>query len=805
MRISHRWLEQYIDISLKPAQVAEGLSMLGMEVERFEDQSKIYEGFVVGLVRERQRHPNADRLTLCKVDVGAQTLQIVCGAPNVQEGQKVAVGLVGATVPRNQHDPNGQPFVLQKVKIRGVESSGMICSEFELGLGEDKDGITVLDSSAKVGTPLAHYLRKQDIIYDIEVTANRGDWLSHRGVAREVSALTAKPLKRFAVGTKESKEPVRSHASVRIDDPKQCPRYVAKVIRNVKVQPSPAWIQDFLLAVGVRPINNIVDITNFVMLETGQPLHAFDYDLLEGKRIVVRRAKEGEPFVTLDGKQRVLDSKTLMICDAQRPVAIAGVMGGGNTEISDTTRNVLLESAYFDPASIRRTSKYLGLSTDASQRFERSVDREMTLMAANRAAQLLREHAGGEVLRGAVDVYPGKHKPKSLKLRVSRTNAVLGTQLTASQIQAFLRRLSIQVKKVNAGTLLALVPSFRNDLEEEIDLIEEVARIFGYNNIETRIQATVTLPSVREEDDIEEEVRTILIGAGFNEIVTNSLQKKEHALLTGETPVEVLNPVSVDMQMLRPSLIPGALDVVQRNFNHGQAGIRMFEFGKVYKRTGNSPDSLEGFAEERRLLLVLSGNRLDQHFSVQSRPYDFLDLKGAVESLLSKFFLDKYRLIYYDNAKPLSAGNIDVEIQGTYAGFLGTLTKQIASKFDIEQGVFLCELNVDVLQARQEKRGRFTPLPKFPSATRDLAFVVARDLPQHEVEQAIREAGGTFLKNLSLFDLYSGEQVGADKKSLAYALEFQPTDHTLTDREANEIIARIVALVQSRCGAVLRS
>jgi len=806
MRISHNWLKRSIDIGLKPQQLAEGLSMLGLEVERFEELGKAYDGFLVGEVLECQRPPNADRLTVCRVNTGGEVLQIVCGAPNVAAGQKVAVGLVGATVPKNQHDPNGEPFVLQQIKIRGVESSGMICSEYELDLGDDKDGIKVLGTSAHVGTPLAKYLRRNDIVYDIEITANRGDWMSHKGVAREISALTGKSLKPFSPKPKESKDPAAQQASVHVRDSAKCPRYVARILKNVTIQPSPLWMQDLLTAVGVRPINNIVDITNFVMLETGQPLHAFDYDLLEGHEIVVKCANEQERFVTLDGKERILDSNTLMICDGKRSVAIAGVMGGGNSEITAMTKNVLLESACFDPANIRRTSKNLGLSTEASQRFERSVDIDMTLVAANRAAELFQELAGAEVLKGAIDIYPKKKKPRSIALRVARTNAVLGTNLSVAKIVSFLKRLGIRTRALKAGTIAATIPGYRNDLVEEIDLIEEVARMFGYNNIETQTDARVNLVSVPGEEDIEDAMREILVGAGFNEIVTNSLQNKAHALLAGEPPVEVLNPVSVDMQMLRPSLIPGALDVLQDNFNHGQPSVRMFEFGKVYRRTGTaSPDTLEGYREERRLLLILSGAYSPQHYSSASRSYDFFDMKGEVESFLSKFFLDKYRLIYYDNGKPLSVDNIHVEIQGTYAGFLGTLKKQIAATFEIDREVYLCELNVDMLQNRWERKARFSQLPRFPSVTRDLAFVVGQNVPQVDIERAIRESGGSMLRNLSLFDVYVGEQAGAGKKSLAYALELQPTDHTLTDQEANAVITRIVDFVKSRCGAALRS
>ena len=806
MRISQRWLRRYVDIRLSPGKLAEDLSMLGLEVESFEDLGKRYEGFVVGKVLDAAKHPNADRLTVCKVDVGKQELQIVCGAPNVAAGQNVPVGLEGATVPRNQHDPNGEPFVLSRVKLRGVESRGMICSEYELGLGDDRDGIMVFEGSAKPGTPLATHLRQNDVVYDLEITANRGDWLSHFGVAREISAMTGKPWKKPALAVRESKEPVRRHLSVKILDKEKCRRYAARVIRNVHLGPSPDWMQDLLLAVGVRPINNIVDCTNFVMLETGQPLHAFDYDRIAGKTIIVRTAKQGDSFTTLDGKARTLTDETLMICDKDRPVAMGGVMGGENSEIQDGTVNVLLESAWFDASNIRKTSKGLGLSTDASQRFERSIDPEMTLYAVHRAAQLIQETAGGEVLKGVLDVYPKKRRQQSVKVRVSRTNDILGTSLSRANIISYLKRLGIGVKGGSGNAILVSVPSHRSDLEEEIDFIEEVARMYGYNNIDTPTGGRISFSSGGNIVDPEQEITEYLIGCGFNEIVTNSLQNKAHAQLAGDPPIEVLNPVSRGMEMLRTSLIPGALDVIQHNYNHGERGIRFFEVGRVYKRIENaSLESLEGFREENRLLIVLSGDTLPQHFSAPVRKYDFMDLKGEVESFLLKFLLDKGRLIYYDNDKPLSVNNIDVEIQGTYAGYLGTLKKEIAARFEIGEEVFFCELRSDVLSTFWDRKKSFEELPRFPSVTRDLAFIVDQELPQSEVEAVIVKEGGELLRRVTLFDLYVGEQVGAGKKSLAYSLEFQPRDRTLTDQEVGAIVSRVVDQVGAVCHATLRA
>jgi phenylalanyl-tRNA synthetase beta chain len=804
MKISHSWLRTLIAVKLPPAKLAEGLSMLGLEVERVSEQGKRYDGFVVGEVVAKDKHPNADRLTVCRVSVGNEELQIVCGASNVAVGQKVAVGRVGAKVPRNQHDPEGAPFVLEDAVIRGVESHGMICSEYELDLGDDRDGILVLDPAAKPGTPLGTYLGKTDIVYDVEITANRGDWMSHLGVAREVAAMTGARVSLPKLRIKESRESVKRHARVIIEDRKQCGRYVARVIRNVTIEPSPRWMQEKLIAVGVRPINNIVDVTNYVMLETGQPLHAFDYDKLANGTIIVRAANEGEQFITLDGQNRSLHKGVLMICDAKRPVAIAGVMGGLDTEINAGTRNVLLESAWFDPVSIRRTSKYLGLSTEASQRFERSVDIEITGYASLRASVLLQELTGGEVLGGSIDVYPRRSKPRTVRLDVQRTNALLGTSISATTMSSLLRKLGMVVRKGGRSALSVTVPSYRTDIAEGVDLMEEVARIYGYDKIPVNTDIRAGLGGLMGRG-IEDEIRDFLTGAGFHEIVTNSLQNRVHATMGVETPVEVLNPVSVDMQMLRTSLVPGALDVIQHNLNRGTKGLRLFEVGKVYSRDpAKSPESLDAFDEELRLLVILSGDHFNQHYSVAPRKYDVFDLKGEVEALLTKFFLDKYRLIQYDNDSPLSVDTLAVEIKGTYAGLLGRLRREKGAAFDIKEDVFFAELSLDVLGSLRDRGKRFEQLPRFPSVTRDLAFVVDEGLPQAAVVEAIRAAGGQLVRHVALFDLYSGEQVGAGKKGLTYTLEFQPVDRTLTDEEVNGKISTIIRHVEATCGGRLR-
>lgn len=806
MKISHNWLRDYIKFNLAPAQLAEKLSMLGLEVGSYEDLAAKYEKFVIGEVVEREKHPNADRLSLCKVNVGKEVLSIVCGAPNVAAGQKVVVGLVGATIPHNQHDQDGKPFVLERVKIRGVESHGMICSAYELGLGEDADGILVLDHKAKAGIPLATYLQATDVIYEMEITANRGDWLSHIGVAREIQAIANATASLPKITLRENKVPASKHATIKILDPQKCKRYSSRILRGVKVGHSPMWLQDRLRAVGLRPINNIVDVTNYVMLETGQPIHAFDYDLLAKHTIIVKCAEEGEKFTTLDGKERTLNSNILMICDGERPVAIAGVMGGANSEINDQTTNVLIESANFDASSVRRAARFVGLSTDASQRFERSVDIETTAYAANRVAQLLQEFTGAEVLKGLIDVYPKKVKQRRVKLRIERANAVLGTALSKQQIVSFLKRIELNPVAQSKDAVTFSIPTFRNDLADEIDLIEEVARVYGYDNIETKTRTTVDFSKPLQLKNLQDELRDYLVGTGFNEILTFSLVDTSASHLAGVNPVEMLNPVSTEASFLRTSLVPGALQSVKHNRSYGQKDLRFFELGNIFSlRNEQTKETLEGFEEEERLLLLLSGQIASSQYGVEGRNNDFFDLKGEVEALLAKFSLDKYSFISYDNAGALIESALSVEINGTYAGFFGKITKSVAEKFDIEDDVFVCELKTSVLSAQWVGEKKFKDLPRFPSVRRDLAFIVEMTLPQEKVEGAIREVGGSLISKLLLFDVYIGEQVGGGKKNLAYSLEFQPYDRTLTDKEADDLVEKIVAHVQGQCHAKLRS
>jgi phenylalanyl-tRNA synthetase beta chain len=806
MKVSQNWLKKFVEFDLPPERLSDELSMLGLEIESYEDLSKKYEKFVVGEILSKEKHPKADRLSFCKVNAGDSILDIVCGAPNVAAGQKVAVALIGAVVPYNQHDPEGKPFVIERAKIRGLESFGMICSQVELELGTDASGILVLDAAAKTGTPLAEYLGKNDVIYEIGITPNRADCLSHIGVAREIGILVDKKIRIPDATFSESEHPAHEAVSIKIEDAKRCPRYSARVVRNVKIAPSPKWLQDLLSSIGIRPINNVVDVSNLVLMETGHPLHTFDYGTLAGHAIVVRTAKEGERFTTLDGKERILPSETLMICDAEKFIAVAGVMGGANTEISNSTVDVLIEGAYFDPSSIRRTSKHLGLSTEASYRFERGTDIGMCAAAVNRAAQLIQELAGGEILCGVLDAYPGRHESLIVRARVSRINSVIGIDLTKERIAALLQKIGLLVQFISDDEIAVTVPSYRNDLFEEVDIIEEAARVFGYNNIETKTHASIDFTASVRTDFFEDRLREYLIGTGCHEILTIGLYDEETAMLADAKPIKVINAVSAEMEALRTSLIPGALKVAAHNRNHGIKDLQIFEIGNVFSKLPDAaPRDLSAYKEEQRLFMLFSGAAMPLSYSVPQRKFDFLDIKGQVAALLEKFVLDNYRFIYYDTGNSLTEQGIRVEINGAYAGFFGELKKQTTAKLDIDDAVYACELSVEAIRSNWITKRQFSPLPKFPGVTRDVAFTVEAALPQKEVEEVLHEAGGALLKKVALFDVYIGEQLVAGKKSLAYALEFQSSDRTLKDDEIDEALAAVIQAVQLRCHGTLRS
>jgi phenylalanyl-tRNA synthetase beta chain len=803
MRVSHHWLQQYVKFRLSPQALGEQLTMRGLEVEDIERPGEKYDGIVIGHVLEVAKHPNADKLTVCTVDVGTEALQIVCGAPNVAAGQKVAVARVGATVPRNQHDSSDGPFVLSAAVLRGVQSHGMICSEFELDLGPDANGILVLDDRARIGVPLAKYLGLEDVAYEIAVTPNRPDLLSHIGVAREIHALTGHPLAVPKLRVPESQVPVVRHLKIRVEDRENCFRFAARMVRGVRIAPSPAWLQQRLRAVGLRPHNNVVDITNFVMLECGQPLHAFDYDLLHGQTIVVRQGDQGEAFTTLDGKEHTLPDGTVLVCDAERPVSIAGVMGGANSEISDTTADVVIESACWRPTSIRRTSKRLGISTDASQRFERGTDPEAVPYALHRATELIATIAGGKVLKGTIDIVARKVPRGPVRLRPERVNMLLGTGLSKEQIVRLLRRIDVKLLRANRKGLTFAIPSFRVDLEREIDLIEEVARLYGYDKIEDRTRVNIDLAQSVEKGELADRIRQELVGFGFQEALSSSFVDARGAALGNLTPARVLNPTNKEMDALRTTLVPGMLEAVARNQHYGNFNLRLFELGHVFAiDTSPRPKLVENFLEEERVCLLMTGLADPRHWDSKARQVDIFDLKGYVTAFLDKFALDKTRLISYSNSAGLAEDALGIEINGSNAGYLGKVRSDVLKAFGIEGAVYVSEIDTRGLSVFTDRK--YKQLPRFPKVRRDLAFVVDAGVSAETMHNAIRENSSDLLQRVELFDVYAGENLPPDKKSLAFSLEIVSYQRTLTDGEIEQELRRIVSGVEKACGASLR-
>lgn len=802
MKLSHNWLQQYIRFRFSPEELSEKLTMLGLEVEGFERLGEKYNGFVVGKVQDVQKHPNADKLTVCSVDVGNERVQIVCGAPNVTAGQKVVVGLPGAVVPKNQHDPLGKPFTLSRVSLRGVESHGMICSEYELDLGADKDGILVLDSRARVGQKFASYLGIDDVVYDVAITPNRPDLLSHYGVAREIGILVGRSATLPRVNLKESKIPITKYLSVSVEDKRSCPRFAVRMIRGVTVRPSPEWLQNALRAVGLRPRNTIVDITNYVMLECGQPMHAFDFANLLGSKIIVRQAQAGTRFTTLDGKEHILPAGTVMVCDAQREVSIAGVMGGANSEISDATTDIVLESAYWNPASIRRTSRALGIQSDASYRFERGADPNASEYALDRAAQLVAELAGGTVLRGRIDIYPKKIQPRAIPLRAERCNRVLGTKLTASEIVSLLARLDIRKTRSTGGKVFFRIPTYRVDIEREIDLIEEVARVYGYDQVETKTVVSIDLDHPFGKEVLADHLREILVGLGFQEALTISLQDEETARLGGKEPVRLANPLGKEMSTMRSSLLPGLLAAVAHNQSYGNTDLRLFEIGHVFSR---SPEKqlVDNIREEAHVCLLITGRSDPRHWKYPPHTVDLYDIKGELADMLDRCGLDSWRFIYYPTSETLADKPIFVEINGTTAGFLGRVRREVCKRFGVEQEVFAAELNIALLQRTKEKHYR--PLPRFPKARRDVAFIVDAGVTGESIEQTVRELRSSLVQEVELFDVYRGPNLPPGKQSLAYTLVLMAEDRTLTDEEIEAEVARVVERVRKQFGAELRT
>ena len=800
MKISLNWLNDYIDLKSIPVdQIISTLNMSGLEVEDVINEREIYKDFITALVVEKVKHPNADKLSVCKVSDGKNILQVVCGAPNVQADQKIVFAPIGTII------PNGG-YKISKAKLRGVESFGMICSENELLISNDHSGIMVLDNSVKEGTPISDVLGLNDVILDIAITPNRPDALSHIGVARDLSALFNLELKIPSIKLIESAKESSSAAEIIIEDKKNCPRYSSRIILNVDIKESPEWLKNRLTKIGLRPINNVVDVTNYVMYECGQPLHAFDLDRLEGKKIIVGSTDVESKFVTLDSKERDLPKNTLLICDAAKPIAIAGVMGGENSEINSATKNILIESAYFNPSSIRRTSRLLGLSTDASYRFERTTNFDQTVWASERAAQLISELGGGEILKHSIDIYPVNIQLNQVKLRFNQVKRILGFDIASNRINEIILKLGFKILNENSESLQLLVPAFRPDIEREIDVIEEIARINGYDNIPTETKISFSFKKNIDQTSFSDSIRNVCTSLGLFEMINNPLQSEKVAGITGQK-IKVLNPQNLDMEFLRTSLLPGALTIVGKNNNLGEKDLALFEIGDVFNlgEGKNSINSFEDFTESQRLLILLSGrNSLKEWYSDEDF-FDLYSLKGLVDSFLVKFSLDNVlNDVYYASGNEIFDLFIGKTIQNNQIGSGGRVRKNILKQFGIAQNVFAFEFDIEQLKHINADNKKYSEPLKYPKVVRDFAFILDDSITYEQLRKFIQSKSSELLKSVKLFDVFSNKSLGENKRSLAIQLEYYSIERTLTDEEVEKEWSQLINLIQKEFRAQLR-
>ncbi|MGO8925896.1 MAG: phenylalanine--tRNA ligase subunit beta [Limisphaerales bacterium] len=817
MKVTFNWLKQYVEFDWSPEALAERLTMIGIEVEGVVKLGGELDGVVVAQVITKDKHPNADKLTVCRVNYGKGERQIVCGAQNFKAGDKVPLIFPGYSLPGKPGEP---PFTIKVGKIRGVESHGMMCSPQELGLGDLVEGLLILREDAKVGQPFAEYLGRtgSDVVYDLEITPNRPDLNSVIGIAREISAVTGNPLKLPSIKLTEAGSRVEELVAVRIEDAELCPRYTARVVRGVKIAPSPDWLKSTLEKVGIRSINNVVDVTNYVMLEVGQPLHAFDYHLLakasgsSRPAIVIRRAAEGEKFMTLDGQKRTLTSQMLLIADETKAVALAGVMGGQNSEINLNTADVLIESACFKPQNIRATSKRLELRTESSYRYERGADIGICDWASQRAAQLILETAGGTLAQGLVDAYPKAFEPKQIALRHTQTDAVLGIAVPTEQQIEYLQRLGLEIATA-AGigpstgmrmphTTIFRVPTFRVDLKREIDLIEEVARLYGVDKIlATAPRGAVGSNPYDAVHDQLADARRILTGLGLFEAQGQTLISDTAArLMAGDALVPLSNPLSSDMNVLRPSLLPGLLDALRHNLSHKSYDVALFEVGRVFT-------NVEGQRrEERRVAIVLTGQRNPLFWSGNDREAksDIYDLKGMLEEFLEQFGLRGLTYVRRSDPTALLLESATVHLGRFQLGEFGQLLPPLARQYDLRDAVLLAELNLDLLLARRNPTKSFRPLPAFPAIRRDVAMILPEATTHEAVLQVVKQAKPANLETTELFDVFRGKKVPPGQKSMAYAFTYRRAERTLTDAEVNAAHEKLVVQLKQRLQAIVR-
>ena len=798
MLISLNWLKQYVDIKESVEEIANALTMIGQEVEAIDIQGKDLGNVVIGQIVEFDKHPNSDRLTLLKVNVGEEApLQIICGATNHKLNDKVVVAKIGAVLPGN--------FKIKKSKIRDVESFGMLCSEAELGLAKESEGIIILPEDAPIGKEYREYAGLNDVIFELEITPNRPDCLSHIGIAREVAAYYNRKVKYPVIEIAETIESVNTVIKVNIEDKERCKRYLGRVIKNVKIKESPDWLKTRIRAMGLNPINNVVDVTNFVMFEYNQPMHAFDLDKVEGN-ITIRAAKENEEITTLDGVERVLKNGELVIADDEKAIAIGGVIGGQNTQIDSDTKNIFVEVAYFTPENIRRESRDLGIFTDSAYRNERGMDIENLAVVMNRAVSLLAEVAEGEVLSEVIDKYVEKPKRAEISLNLEKLNKFIGKNLTYEEVGKILTHLDIELKPLGDGTTLLIPPSYRADLTRPADIYEEVIRMYGFDNIEAKMPV-MSIESGEENTNfkISRIVREILKELGLNEVINYSFIPKftKELFNFGEEVIEIKNPLSEDMAVMRPTLLYSLIANVRDNINRNQTDLKLFEISKTFKKLGEGQNGLA--IEDLKIALILSGREEKNLWNQSKSDYNFYDLKGYLEFLLERLNVTKYSLTRLTNNKNFHPGaSAEIKIGEDVIGVLGELHPNLVNYFGIKrEKVFFAELNLTSLLKYIKIKVNYETISKYPEVLRDLSITLDKSVLVGEMVKEIKKKVN-LIEKIDIFDVYSGDKIDKDKKSVAMSIVLRDKNRTLTDEDIDKAMTAILELIKDKYNGEIR-
>lgn len=796
MLVSLNWLNQYVDIKGKTIEELDhALTMIGQEVEKIDEQGKNLDNVVIGKIVEYNRHPEADKLSVCKVDVGTEVLQIICGASNHKNGDKVCAAKVGAVLPGD--------FQIKKAKIRGIESFGMLCSEVELGIGNDESGIIILPEDAPIGEEVRKYMDIEDTVFELEITPNRPDCLSHIGIARELAAYYVQKVKYPEIKFQEISEKTEDNIKIEIEADDLCKRYCARIIKGVEIKESPKWLKKKLQAIGLRSINNVVDVTNYLLMEYGHPLHAFDYDKVEGNKIIVKKSKKGDKIVSLDEQERELNEEELLICDSSKGIAIAGVMGGLNSEVDNNTKNILIEVAHFEADNIRKTSKRLGLSSDSSYRFERGIDIEDSLTVIDRAVQLIQMTAGGDILEGVVDTYKDKYQSRNINLNFERLNNFTGKVIEKEKVKSILTGLELKVEDKDENNLTIIPTSFRNDLICEADIFEEVIRMYGFENIEAVMPVeNIKAGELSENLSRIKMLKTTLKDMGLQEVINYSFLPKnamEKIKWDNSSLLEIINPINEDMSVMRKTLVYSLLNTVKDNFKRNIYDITIFEVSKVFEKTD------EKMPLEKIKVAIAAAGKKDK-FIWDSKPesYDFYDLKAYVEDLFVGIGFNSYQIMRTENKTFHPGRAADVYVGKDYIGTFGEIHPDAAENMDIDkERVYTAEFDVEKLFKYAKSKKSYKKIAKYPAVQRDLAIVTDETVLVGNMLKDIEKAGN-IIEKVELFDIYRSEQIGNAKKSIAISITFRDNTKTLVDEEVNKVMEKILSTIEKKYNGELR-